>query len=368
MVEYYKETEEVAYKKSEQNSGPKSSFTTEHNEYIKELLDNDPQLYSDDIINSLTERFEDFTISKSQPNSHLRNTMLITVKKPMFESEIRNSVGNLQTRFEWFMEWKDSDLDFTKNCIFIDEAGFHINMRNNWARSKSGGSAIVKQPKTRAQSHTIIGAIHSSSVVHVVIRKPPPRKETQAAKKKRKANNGKKRTANEISTEDPEVDDDAADNKPVLKGTTIAHFVKFMNEFLNVMDLDETLKGSYIVMDSASIHKSKPMLQKIESKGYKIMYLPPYSPELNPIEQFWAMVKEKMKRDRLMSGENLSSRIGDACNDVLISDLYSFCSHSKRQIIKCYNKHRSNMHVFLLNKCLFFKRQTSMTNFTVNFS
>jgi transposase len=103
-----------------------------------------------------------------------------------------------------------------------------------------------------------------------------------------------------------------------------------MNEFLNVMDLDETLKGSYIVMDNASIHKSKPMLRKIESKGYKVMCLPPYTPELNPIEQFWAMVKGKMKRDRLMSEENLSSRIGDACNNVLISDLYSFCSHSKR--------------------------------------
>ncbi|PHZ13711.1 uncharacterized protein RHIMIDRAFT_236766 [Rhizopus microsporus ATCC 52813] len=127
MVEVLRRTEEVAYKKFEENNGPKCSFTTEHNEYIKEQLDNDPQLYSDDIINSLTKRFEVFTISKSQLNNHLRNIMLITVKKPMFEPEIRNPVGNLQTRFEWFMEWKDSDLDF----IFIDEAGFHINMRNN---------------------------------------------------------------------------------------------------------------------------------------------------------------------------------------------------------------------------------------------
>jgi hypothetical protein len=75
-----------------------------------------PQLHSDDIINSLTERFEDFTISKSQLNNHLRNTMLITVKKPMFEPEVRNSVGSLLTRFEWFMEWKDSDLGFTKKA------------------------------------------------------------------------------------------------------------------------------------------------------------------------------------------------------------------------------------------------------------
>ncbi|KAG2207158.1 hypothetical protein INT47_012211 [Mucor saturninus] len=109
--EYYEGTEEVAYKKFEENSGPKSSFTTEYNEYIKELLDNDPQLYPDDIISSLTERFEDFTISKSQLNNHLRNIMLITVRKPMFEPEVRNSVGDLQTRFEWFMEWKDPDLE-----------------------------------------------------------------------------------------------------------------------------------------------------------------------------------------------------------------------------------------------------------------
>ncbi|KAI8095629.1 hypothetical protein BDF21DRAFT_315382, partial [Thamnidium elegans] len=48
-----------------------------------------------------------------------------------------------------------------------------------------------------------------------------------------KTNNGKKRTATEISTEDPEVDDDPADNNPTPKGTTTAHFIKFMNELLS---------------------------------------------------------------------------------------------------------------------------------------
>ncbi|KAG2201521.1 hypothetical protein INT46_002896 [Mucor plumbeus] len=153
------------------------------------------------------------------------------------------------------------------------------------------------------------------------------------------ANNGKKRSATEISTADPEVDDDPADNKSVPKGTTTAHFHKFMNELLVIMGLDQTFKGNYIVMDNASIHKSKPIIRKIESKkGYKVMYLPPYSPELNPIHQFWAIVKEKIKRNRLMNEENLSSRIGDACNDVLTIDLYAFCNHSRRQIINCYNK------------------------------
>jgi hypothetical protein len=38
---------------------------------------------------------------------------------------------------------KNSDLDFTKNCIFINEVGFHINLRNNWA----GKPATVKTTK-----------------------------------------------------------------------------------------------------------------------------------------------------------------------------------------------------------------------------
>lgn len=52
----------MLYKNNEKNSDPKSSLTTEHNEYITKLLDNDPQIFADDTINSLTEPFEGFTI------------------------------------------------------------------------------------------------------------------------------------------------------------------------------------------------------------------------------------------------------------------------------------------------------------------
>lgn len=63
-------------------------------------------------------------------------------------------------------------------------------------------------------------------------------------KKKRKANNGKKRAVTEISGENTEVNDDSADNNSVKKGTTTAHFVKFMNEVLAVLDAEEAFKGS----------------------------------------------------------------------------------------------------------------------------
>ncbi|KAI9263879.1 hypothetical protein EDC94DRAFT_494727, partial [Helicostylum pulchrum] len=47
-------------------------------------------------------------------------------------------------------------------------------------------------------------------------------------------------------------------NKPIAKGTTAAHFMKFMNELLDIMDTDESLIGSYLVMDNCIIYKSHP--------------------------------------------------------------------------------------------------------------
>lgn len=170
----YKETAVVPYKKSEKNFG--SFFTDEHEQHIQEIVEKDPQLCAVDIIDLLTSKFEGFSISKSQMNHHLKNNMLISVKKPTFEPKIRNSNDNLQTKYEWFMKWKNSDLDFDRNCVFIDEAGFNINMRNNWARSTVGTPAIVEIEKTRSPSHTIIGAIHYSSVIHVAMKKSPTKK------------------------------------------------------------------------------------------------------------------------------------------------------------------------------------------------
>lgn len=51
-----------------------------------------------------------------------------------------------------------------------------------------------------------------------------------------------------------------------------------------------------VVMDNAAFHKSKKTTELIESVGCKVLFLPPYSPELNPIEQFWANMKNRFKK------------------------------------------------------------------------
>lgn len=54
--------------------------------------------------------------------------------------------------------------------------------------------------------------------------------------------------------------------------------------------------GQVVVMDNASFHKSKKIEALINAAGCTLLYLPPYSPDLNPIEKCWANIKQKLRR------------------------------------------------------------------------
>jgi transposase len=90
-------------------------------------------------------------------------------------------------------------------------------------------------------------------------------------------------------------------------------------------------------MDNAPIHTAKEIDELITKRGYKSIYLPPYSPELNPIEQFWAIVKNKVKRSRFEDKEDLFTRFTEACNSVPPNHLHAFVQHSVNVFEKCLN-------------------------------
>ena len=63
-------------------------------------------------------------------------------------------------------------MEFVSNCVFIDEAAFHINMKYNYAWSGKGKRAVVTVPKTRVKTTTIIGAISPFGIVNVKVKLP----------------------------------------------------------------------------------------------------------------------------------------------------------------------------------------------------
>jgi len=71
-------------------------------------------------------------------------------------------------------------------------------------------------------------------------------------------------------------------------------------------------KGQVVIMDNAPIHKNNRIRELIEDAGCKLLYLPTYSPDLNPIENYWAVMKKMIRKVR-----DQYDNIGEAMDAVL---------------------------------------------------
>lgn len=68
-----------------------------------------------------------------------------------------------------------------------------------------------------------------------------------------------------------------------------------INIWLEQILLPEIPKGTTIVMDNAAFHKSQKTKELIEKAGCHLLFLPTYSPDLNPIEHCWHTIKSKLR-------------------------------------------------------------------------
>ena len=78
-----------------------------------------------------------------------------------------------------------------------------------------------------------------------------------------------------------------------FKGNTNTEiFINWLKEYL----LPKLKVNQVIIMDNASFHKSNKIKEIIESYGCRLIFLPPYSPDFNPIEKYWSFLKNKLKK------------------------------------------------------------------------
>lgn len=85
------------------------------------------------------------------------------------------------------------------------------------------------------------------------------------------------------------------------------------NAWVEKVLLPELRPGQIVVLDNASFHKSLRTKELLESVGCNLLFLPPYSPDLNPIEKFWATLKAKIRYSASHS-YSLSNAINCAFN------------------------------------------------------
>ena len=86
-------------------------------------------------------------------------------------------------------------------------------------------------------------------------------------------------------------------------------------------------EGDIVVMDNLSAHKVAGVREAVEARGAQLLYLPPYSPDLNPIERCWSKIKTALRAANARTREALDEAITLALATVTESDARAWFKH-----------------------------------------
>jgi transposase len=110
----------------------------------------------------------------------------------------------------------------------------------------------------------------------------------------------------------------------VVEGATDTEvFTAYIEHFL----VPELSPGIIVVMDNLSPHKAPMVSAMIEATGAELWYLPPYSPDLNPIELMWSKVKAILRSMKARTEKDLQDAIAKALGMVSESDTMGWFRH-----------------------------------------
>jgi len=167
-------------------------------------------------------------------------------------------------------EWakKTADLD-PKRLVFVDESGAKTNLTPRWGRLKEGRRLYDSTPAGRWNTTTVVSSVRLDGTTPTM----------------------------------------------VLAGACDA-FRSYVNEILTA----SLRPGDIVVLDNLSIHKVKGIADAIENVGAELWYLPPYSPDLNPIEKMFSKLKTSLRQAKARTEETLYEAIGDGLKTVTPSD------------------------------------------------
>jgi transposase len=86
-------------------------------------------------------------------------------------------------------------------------------------------------------------------------------------------------------------------------------------------------RDQVVVMDNLSAHKGERVRELIEGRGCELLYLPPYSPDLNPIEEAFSKINGLMRNAEARSRQALLEVLGAAISALSAQDARGFFEH-----------------------------------------
>jgi transposase len=118
-----------------------------------------------------------------------------------------------------------------------------------------------------------------------------------------------------------------------LDGTTACAAVdgatdtEFLLEYARTTLIPSLHPGDIVVLDNLAPHRSPRLARMLAEAGVLLILLPPYSPDLNPIEPMWGKVKTSLRRDEPRTSDELDNAIGKALEDITPQNAASWFAH-----------------------------------------
>ena len=184
-----------------------------------------------------------------------------------------------QKRKDWnglISGFKASDL------VFLDESGCNTDMTRRYAYSLGGSRAVDSAPLSKPKNTTILSSIQLDGTLRYTT---------------------------------------------FSGGTTVERFKRYLEIDL----LPHLNDNSVLIMDNMKSHHAKAVKNLLDSSEIRYIYLPPYSPDLNPIEKLWSKAKALLRKFKARTLDALPNAIQNAFHSVTISDCsgwFRFCGYA----------------------------------------
>ncbi|MCL2660504.1 MAG: IS630 family transposase [Acidobacteriaceae bacterium] len=159
----------------------------------------------------------------------------------------------------------------TEKLIFLDESGVSTEMTRLYARCRGGGRIAEGTPNGRWKILTILGALSLGGMIATM-------------------------TIEEATDGD------------------------IFDAYLEQVLCPQLKEGDVVVMDNLSSHRLATVRERIEKCKAKLLYLPPYSPDLNPIEKAWSKLKQELRSVKARTKEALDKAISELLPSITTED------------------------------------------------
>lgn len=165
-----------------------------------------------------------------------------------------------------------------RNLVFVDESGVNLGMARLFARATRGQRAVGHKPRNTGENVSLLGALSLDGLIATMS----------------------------------------------VKGSVNTDvFLTYLSHVL----LPQLWQGAIVVLDNLKVHHAATVQQLIEAVGARVMFLPPYSPDLSPIELCWSKVKQFLRSYAARTYQALDQAITHSINHVTSDDAFGWFAH-----------------------------------------